>query len=330
MHALRLARAYTGRECFIKFEGNYHGVHDHVLWTTASAALNSLGSRRSPVPVAAGSGIPRGLSEYVIMLPFNDFEALERVVEARYSEIAAIMFEPIMGNSFSIEPAPGWIKFIRKMCDDYGIVMVMDEVKTGFRISLGGAQEYYGVTPDLAIYAKAIGNGYPVAALGGRAELMDNLAPGSIAQSGTYSGNIVAVAAAEATLDILQNTDALDRVRNYGTQLMAGLGKILDRFSVPHVFCGHPAMFGLMTGTDKKPRDYRDTFRTSKKFYEYVALEMYERGVMVDPDGREPWFICAEHSEEDLANTLEIFEESLKAALGYWPGFEDDGSVETD
>jgi glutamate-1-semialdehyde 2,1-aminomutase len=330
MHALRVARAYTGRDCLIKFEGNYHGVHDQVLWTTASAARNSLGSRRSPVPVAAGSGIPRGLADYVIMLPYNDFEALERVIEDRYSEIAAVIFEPMMGNSYSIEPAPGWIKFIRKLCDDYGIVMIMDEVKTGFRVAPGGAQELYGVNPDLATYAKALGNGFPVAAFGGKAELMDSLQPGSVAQSGTYAGNPFSTAAAEATLDLLQNTDALDRVRDYGAQLMTALGKILSRYNVPHVFSGHPSMFGLIMGTDRKPRDYRDTFRSAKKFYEHVAFEMYERGVMIDPDGREPWFICAEHSPEDMETTLLVFEEAIETVTSYWPDFDDEDVVDTD
>lgn len=163
MHALRIARAYTNRERFIKFEGAYHGSHDHVMWSTPDSPVETLGSRRSPIPVATTSGIPADLRKLVIPLPFNDFDMLARTVRDRGHEIAAILVEPIMGNLGALMPAPGWLEFIRQLCDEHGIVMIMDEVKTGFRIAPGGAQQFFGVRADLVTYAKAIGNGFPSA-----------------------------------------------------------------------------------------------------------------------------------------------------------------------
>ncbi len=168
MHSLRVARGYTGREKFIKFEGQYHGMHDNVLFSTASAAIGSLGSRRSPVPVQTGSGIPKRMRDYVITLPFNDFEAVERAVKDNYGDIAAMLVEPVLGNSAGLETEPGFLAHLRKLCDEYGIVLIFDEVKTGFRLANGGAREAYGVIPDISAYAKSLGNGYPVAAFGGK------------------------------------------------------------------------------------------------------------------------------------------------------------------
>jgi glutamate-1-semialdehyde 2,1-aminomutase len=166
MHAVRVARAYTGRQILLKFEGNYHGFQDYTLWSTYSSS-EAYGNRHSPIPVASSSGIPKVLSELIITLPFNDFEGLEKTLKSYGYQIAAIITEPCQGNCAGIEPLPGFLAFIRQKCDEYGIVFILDEVKTGFRIANGGAQEYYNIKPDLATYAKAIGNGYPAAAFGG-------------------------------------------------------------------------------------------------------------------------------------------------------------------
>ena len=175
MHALRTARGYTNKEKFIKFEGQYHGAHDYVLFSTASSPISAMGARRSPVPVQVGSGIPDKIRDYVYCLPFNDFDVVERCVKDHHGEVAAIMVEPCLGNIAGIEPLEGYLAHLKKLCDDYNMVLIFDEVKTGFRLSNGGARETYSVIPHISTYAKSLGNGFPVAAFGGSAEVMDVL-----------------------------------------------------------------------------------------------------------------------------------------------------------
>ncbi len=312
MHALRIARGYTGRERFIKFEGQYHGMHDYVLFSTAGAPVGSLGSRRSPINVQMSSGIPEGIRHYVINLPFNDFERLEETVEAHWHELAAIMVEPLLGNAAGIMPKPGWLEKIRELCDRYGIVLIFDEVKTGFRIANGGAQEYFGIQADLATYAKAMGNGFPVAAIGGKEEVMAVIGYGQVAHGGTYTGNVVGVAAAEATLEILETQPIIETIFKNGQKLMDGIGEILTRADIPHFVIGLPPIFGLLLGADEEPTDFRDYCAGDGALYERLAMALIERGVMPDGDGREPWFLCYSHGEQEIAETLTVFEEAVK------------------
>ncbi len=313
MHALRIARAYTGREVIVKFEGNYHGFHDYLLWSTATTPRGSLGSRRSPINVPAGSGIPHAIGDLVINLPYNDFEALERTVKARWGSLAAIIVEPVMGNNASVMPAEGWLQHIRKLCDEYGIVMIVDEVKTGFRIANGGAQEYFGVRADLATYAKSIANGFPLAAIAGTDEVMSVVGPGSVAHGGTYVGNIPGAAAADATLEILEKQDILGCIAQRGRKLMAGLDRILTGAGIPHAMMGPPQMFGFVVGLDTPPRDYREALTSDLELYERITREMIERGAIAEIDFREPWFLCYEHSDADIDETLNIYADAVKA-----------------
>lgn len=313
MHALRIARAYTGRERFIKFEGQYHGAHDYVLFSTASSLLAGLGSRRSPINMQLSSGIPEGIRHYVINLPFNDFERLEETVEARWHELAAIIVEPMLGNAAGIMPRPGWLEKIRQLCDRYRIVLIFDEVKTGFRIANGGAQEVFGVRADLVTYAKALGNGFPIAAIGGREEVMMVIEPGHVSHVGTYIGNVVGTAAAAATLEILERQPIIESINRRGRMLMSGLGEILNDAGIPHFVTGLPPMFGFILGTEEEPADFRAYCRGDGDLYERLAMALIERGVMPDPDGREPWFLCYSHTDEDIAETLTAFEDAVKA-----------------
>jgi glutamate-1-semialdehyde 2,1-aminomutase len=312
MHALRIARAHTGRERFIKFEGQYHGMHDYVLFSTASAVAAGMGSRRSPVNMQIGSGIPEGIRRYVINLPFNDLERLEETVEARWHELAAIFVEPLLGNAAGILPQPGWLEKVRELCDRYGIVLIFDEVKTGFRIAPGGAQEYFGVQADLVTYAKAMGNGFPIAAIGGKEEVMQTVEPGRVAHGGTYTGNVVATAAALATLDILETEPIIETIFRRGQQLMDGIHDILTRADIPHHVTGLPPIFGLILGTDEEPTDFRAYLRGDMALYERLVMALVERGVMPDCDGREPWFMCYSHGEQEIADTLTVFEDAVQ------------------
>ena len=309
MGAIRIARAYTGRDKILKFEGAYHGFHDYTLWN-CYPPIPGVGYRRSPALIPHGSGIPRSIGELVISVPFNDEELLEKKVKENWGDIAAIILEPILGNQASIMPLPGFLDFIRKLCDEYGIVMIMDEVKTGFRIAKGGGQEYFNVKADLACYAKCLGNGFPIAAIGGKREIMGEIGPGKIPHGGTYAGNVVSTAAADIVLDIIEN-GALDKVNTHGERLIKGLKEILDRKGIPYLIQGPPSMPGIIFTEKNQCLEYRDWAESNHEIYELVIQGLFNRGVMPDKDSREPWFISSAHSDKDADYTLEKFEDSI-------------------
>lgn len=312
MHALRIARAYTGREKFIKFEGHYHGMNDYLLFSTASSQKAALGSRRSPIPQQVSSGIPLRIRDYVYTLPFNDFEVLENTVRAHWGDIAAIMFEPMMGNTAGIPPAPGFLEKIRQLCDEYGIVMIMDEVKTGFRLGKGGAQEHFGIQADMVTYAKALGNGFPIAAIAGKNDVMMTVHPGQVSHGGTYTGNAVGTAAALAVLDLIENEPVHERIIANGKRLMEGIDGILTRAGIPHCMLGLPSMFGYALGTDVPPTDFRGYLDTDRTLYTDIGYALIQRGVMPDADGREPWFMSYSHNATVIDETLSIYEDAVR------------------
>jgi glutamate-1-semialdehyde 2,1-aminomutase len=310
MHAIRVARAYTGRERIIKFEGMYHGFQDYTLWSTY-APVEAYGNPRSPIPIPSSSGIPRPLNQMIVTLPFNDTEILENTLRTVGETVAAIIVEPCMGNCGAILPQKGFLDFIRKQCDKYGIVMILDEVKTGFRIANGGAQEFYRVKPDLATYAKALANGYPLAALGGKKEIMSIIGHG-VAQGGTFTNNKPGVAAAWVTLNILQREPVLKTIAKRGKRLMDGISQTFTEASIPFCMNGYPAMFSYAIGVEKVT-DQRSWNESEKEYYLALIEAMIERGVMPDHDPREPWFLCYAHSEKDIDDTLTVFRDVVKA-----------------
>ncbi len=315
MHATRLARGFTGRDIVVKFEGTYHGAHDYVMYSTPGDTTAALGSPFSPVPVAMSSGMPRPIGGLVRTLPFNDLDAAERLFARDGANIAALFVEPMLGNSMAIEPQPGFLEGLRDLCTRYGAVLVFDEVKTGFRISVGGAAEIYGVTPDLATFAKAMGNGLPVAAIAGRGPVLGGWDHEGIIQAGTYSGNAVSAAATQATIERLLTGEPMAQIDRVGNALMEGTAKILADRGVESSVNGRPAMFSFYFGADQ-PTDYRGATDHDEDLYETLVMAMIERGVMPSPDALEPWFLSAAHSDEDVATTLQVFEESLAEALG--------------
>ncbi len=314
MHAMRVARAYTGKTKIVKFEGQYHGVHDYALVSVAPNNMADLGSEDNPVALAWGRGIPEAISRTIVPARYNNLEFLRRLFEREADEIAAIIVEPVLGNAAGILPQPGFHKAMRALTDEFGILLIFDEVKTGFRFARGGAAEYFGITPDLATYAKAMGNGYPAAAFGGREEVMSVL-PSKVSHGGTYAGNRVAAAAARKTLEILRDTDALETVHDTGRRVQAGLKQVIDAKGLPFHFTGHPAMFSVMF-TDKVATEYRDWANTDHELYDAVAVGMHARGAMPEPDSREPWFMCEAHAAGDTVDRIvSIFADSLSAAL---------------
>jgi glutamate-1-semialdehyde 2,1-aminomutase len=314
MHAMRVARAYTGRTKIVKFEGQYHGVHDYALISVAPNNMAELGDEDNPVSLAWGRGIPSEVAKTIIPARYNNIEFLRRLFEREAHDIAAIIVEPVLGNASGILPKPGFHQAMRALTEEFGILLIFDEVKTGFRFAKGGAAEYFGITPDLATYAKALGNGYPAAAFGGRDEVMSVL-PDKVSHGGTYAGNRVAAAAAVATLQIIRDTDALATIHATGERVRAGLSTIIDAKGLPYHLTGHASMFGIMF-TEQVASEYRDWADTDHELYDEVAFGMHARGAMPEPDSREPWFICEAHAQGDIVDrVLTAFEESLDAAL---------------
>jgi glutamate-1-semialdehyde 2,1-aminomutase len=311
MHAIRVARAYTGRELILKFEGNYHGFHDNTLWSTY-APVESYGNSRSPIPIPASSGIPRSLGSLIMTLPFNDKDAFERAMFSYGHLLAAVITEPCQGNCGAILPEPGFLELIQQKCAEYGSLFILDEVKTGFRIANGGAQEYYNLKPDLMTYAKALGNGYPAAAFGGKKEVMSIIGHG-VAQGGTYTNNKPGVAGAWATLKMLKEKPILQMIATRGQRLMDGIDKILTEAGLVHCMNGYPAMFTYALGVEKVTSQ-RDWNESDHALYLDIVDGLIERGVMPDRDAREPWFLCHAHSEKDIDDTLTAFREAVKAS----------------
>jgi glutamate-1-semialdehyde 2,1-aminomutase len=314
MHAMRLARAFTGRNKIVKFEGQYHGVHDYALISVAPDNMSDLGDADKPVRLAWGRGIPDAVADTIVPARYNNLGLLRRLFEEQGADIAAVIVEPVMGNAQGILPQEGFHAAMRAMTEEFGILLIFDEVKTGFRLARGGASEYFGIRPDIGTFAKAMGNGYPAAAFGGRREIME-LLPDKVSHGGTYAGNRVAAAAAVKTLEILRDTNALETIHATGRRIQDGIREVLNPSGIPYVFTGHPSMFGIMF-TEQVPTEYRDWANSDHELYDQIALGMFARGAMPEPDSREPWFMCEAHAEGDIVDrVVSIFEDSFHAAL---------------
>ena len=315
MAGLRLARAYTGKDDYIILEGSYHGLFDAAMWYTPMEKWGQVGE---PEIHPYSQGIPVGTRSYAHFVQANDANQLEEVFKRNSGKIACMLIEPIMGNCLGISADPEYLRAARALCDKYGVVMFIDEVKTGFRVAKGGVQELYGIKADLCTFAKAVANGYPISVLAGREEIMRKIGKG-VAHGGTYTAHSVSLAAAEACLKILDETTALADIATYGTKLREGMHSILTARGIPHSFVGHPSMSGLYFAADP-PRNYRAWKGSDYSFYDAMAQVLHDEGVLCEPDSREPWFISAAHDDSCLADTLRGFEiavdQTLKAGVG--------------
>ncbi len=299
--ALRVARGFSGRDGFVMVEGAFHGMFDPVLWRTRMETWTPA-SGGAPELVPFGKGIPTAHRDLVGVVPLNDADALEDLFRREKDRIGAFLMEPILGNCCSIAARQRYLQDVRSLCDQYGIVLIFDEVKTGFRVARGGAQELYGVLPDLSTFAKAMANGYPIAALGGPAEIMSVISGfDGVMHGGTFTGHPISLAAAEETLRILRDTDALLNVESWGRILQAELGAVFRAAQLPHVFTGHPSMFGIMF-RDAPPESYRDWATSDHDFYDALARALPDYGLLPEPDSREPWFVCEAHAQLDPAD----------------------------
>ncbi len=311
MAALRVARAYTGRDGHIVLEGGYHGVFSEVMWYSEVEEWD--GKSGAPEVLPFGDGVPRITKRLFHTAPINDANAIEDILKKHGNSIGAFLIEAILGNCCGITAHKQYLKDIRALCDRYGVLLIVDEVKTGFRVAKGGAQELFDIRADLCTFAKAIGNGYPIAVVAGREEVMSRIGD-AVVHGGTFTGHSVSLAAANKTLQILDETDALKTIEDYGLSLQQGLSRILDERGVVHSFTGHPALMGLFFA-DEAPSDYRAWIDSDYEFYNALAPELHEQGILIEPDSREPWFMCEAHNVECLEETLDKFERALDITI---------------
>ena len=310
MAALRLARAYTRKDDYVILEGSYHGLFDAAMWYTPMDKWAQVGD---PEVYPYSEGIPISTRSFAHFVQANDANQLEDVFKRRADRIACLLIEPIMGNCLGIAADPEYLQAARSLCDKFGVVLIIDEVKTGFRVAKGGVQELYGVNADLCTFAKAVANGYPISVLAGREEIMRKIGKG-VAHGGTYTAHSVSLAAAEKTLEILDETDALERIADYGTRLRAGMSDVLKARGIAHSFVGHPSMSGLYFAEDP-PRNYRAWKSSDYSFYDAAAKVLHDEKILCEPDSREPWFVCAAHDESCLTETLAAFEIAIDTTL---------------
>ena len=239
------------------------------------------------------------------------------VLRKHHNDIGAFLIEPIMGNCCGLTATREYLQDVRYLCDKYNVVLIVDEVKTGFRVAKGGVQELLDVRADLCTFAKAMANGYPISVVAGREDLMRRVGDG-VVHGGTFTGHSVSLSAANRTLQILDETDALATIEHYGNSLKAGLKRILSARGIPHCFTGHASMVGLFFD-ERVPRDYREWANTDYEFYDALAPELHELGILVEPDSREPWFMCQAHDVKCLAETLDKFERAVDITLKKLP-----------
>jgi glutamate-1-semialdehyde 2,1-aminomutase len=313
MGALRLARAHTGRDSYILIEGGYHGLFDAAMWM-ANMDQWDPNSGLEPSVVPYSRGIPQDIKNLVHLTPMNNANRLEDIFKKHGNTIAAMLIEPMMGNCCAISATTEFVKLARKLCTQYGVLMIIDEVKTGFRVARGGIQSLHGVTPDICTFAKAMGNGYPIAAIAGREEVMRTFRFGGAAHGGTYTAHSVSLAATERCLQILDETPALETIATYGENLKAGIKAILDRRGIIHSFSGHSSMFGLFFA-EKPPIDYRAWKKSDYTFYDKMAQHLHDQNIICEPDSREPLFICEAHDISCLNDTLRAFEAAIDLTL---------------
>lgn len=307
--AIRLARAATGRPRFLRFEGHYHGWFDNVAVGIAGASEEQMGPRENPTPVPWTQGLPPRIEEEMIVLPWNDLSLLEKVVSERHTEIAAIISEGVMCNNGCIPPEPGFLEGIRELCDRYGIVMILDEVITGFRLGLGGAQQHFGVTPDLAIFGKAMASAYPISVLAGKEKYMRLIADGTVIHAGTMNSCNPCIAAAQATIDVLERDNVHEKLFRLGQRLMKGLQDVSEYSGQPFLIQGLGPMFHTGFTNLEKVRDYRETLSYDKAKFGKFVFGMQERGIRLI--GRGLWYISGAHTDADIDHAVSVAGEVL-------------------
>lgn len=314
LYAVRLARAFTGRRKIIRFEGMYHGFSDGVYWSK-HPRVEDAGPDAAPRAVPQGPGMPAAVDQSLIILPWNDVAALKAAFAREGDDIAAVLTEPIMCNTGCILPEPGYLEEMREITEARGALLIFDEVITGFRISLGGAQGHYGIRPDLSVFAKGLGGGFPVAAMGGRADVMRLVAEGVVSIAGTYNANGIAVSAANAALDEIARPGMYAGLYDVSDALREGLERLVRDLRVPaHVVGLGPVL--QIWFADRPIRNYRDAARHADHNAFRLWWEgMLNRGVLFHPGAYENLFLSFAHTADDVAFTLDAARATLEAMM---------------
>ena len=305
LYAMRAARAFTRRDKILKFEGGYHGMSDYSLMSLAPKRSGNF-----PAPVPDSAGIPKSVRDDMIIAPFNDAEVVEGLVKEHRDELAGVIVEPFQRI---IPPAPGFLAKLRKITTENGVPLIFDEVVTGFRLAYGGAQEYYGVVPDLCTLGKVIGGGFPLAAIAGREEIMAHFDKNKVGdenflvQIGTLSGNPVAAAAGLATMAILKRPGAYERIHATGRELMGALSDLLKRAGIAAQVTGEPPLFDVVF-TDETIRDYRSTLTGDADLMRRFNALLRERGIL---KGESKYYISLAHTDQDIKDTIGIWKDVI-------------------
>ncbi len=305
MSAIRLARGYTGRDKIVNFEGCYHGHSDSLLVKAGSGAL-TLGEPSSP-------GVPASLAEHTITLDYNNIEQVREAFTEIGREIACIIVEPVAGNMNCIPPVAGFLEGLREVCDQYGTVLIFDEVMTGFRVALGGVQGLYKITPDLTTLGKVIGGGMPVGAFGGKREIMEKISPlGPVYQAGTLSGNPVAMTAGLVTLELISKPGFFEQLTEKTGRLVAGVMERAKSAGVPMTSNQVGGMFGLFFTSEEKVSNFAQSTACNQEQFKKFFHAMLKRGVYLAPSAFETGFVSSAHSDEDIEATLTAAAEAFK------------------
>lgn len=304
--AFRVARAFTGKQKIIKCEGHYHGWFDNVLWSVTPDPA-AAGDPLAPTPLPGTLG-QEEREENLIVLPWNNAEVIER--ELAKGDVAAVIMEPIMFNTGGVLPLPGYLEKVRELTSKYGAVFICDEVITGFRVSSGGAQKVLGITPDITIFGKALANGFAVAALAGKKEIMNLIGEAKVMHGGTYNSQSVSMAATVATLKALQSEKPHQAIAKTGSALMDGLREIFTKHNLVFEIVGYPSVFNVRFDL-QGPTDYRSAMKANRAMYLDFAFELLQRGIRILPRGT--WFVSSAHTDSDITQTLAKVDEALGA-----------------
>ncbi len=312
-NAIRIARAATGKDTVLKFEGHYHGQHDYAM-ISVEAPPSVAGLEDYPRPLPYSAGIPSLVLDTVIVSPWNNLRAFERIMKRHRNEVAAIIMEPIMSNSTVIPPGPDYLKSVKEIAAQNDALLIFDEVVTGFRVAPGGAQEMYGVTPDLSTWGKALGGGVPISAVAGKKEYMELIGPGKVSYGGTYFANPLVLAGALANLEILSANDnlAFKVIKDLTNRLMSELSRIADRSGQDICVQGVPGMFALTFTKLKKMINYRESLLIDWNKYKLLAQILLDHGVYLHPDNYERITVSTAHTEKDIELTLAAFEDAFR------------------
>ncbi len=303
MSVLRLARGYTGRNKFLKIEGGFHGAHDAVLIKAGSGATTH--------GVPDSFGVPPDFTKHTLQAPYNDIEAITGLIESNRDDLAAVIIEPVLGNVGPILPVPGYLEALRRVTEENDVLLIFDEIITGFRLAMGGAQEYFGIVPDMTTLGKIIGGGFPFGVFGGKKEIMEMISPsGGVYQAGTFSGNPVSVTAGLAVLDTLKSEDVHRKLDASGNKLRSALQDLVSDLKLPYSVSGVGSIFKIFFGD--MPRNYQDALRCDKDEYLRFFRRMLESGVFLPPSQFETNFLSIAHTATDIEKTIDAYAANLK------------------